>query len=103
MKGLKRLPRILSLTAATRHYGEILDRVRNGKEKFVVHGRGSTGAVVIMSVGEYLSSMAEANSRPRMIRSEAEAIDLHGWSMQDIRREIAEYRRKSRALRAHSR
>jgi prevent-host-death family protein len=92
----KRLPRILKVSRAKRNFGQILERVHGGKERFVVHGRGYAGAIVIMSVEEYLSEFAEARAQFKELRRKAKTSGLKGWTELDINREIRAYRRLSK-------
>jgi len=92
----KVLPRILTLTAAKRNYRNMLNRVHQGKEKFVVHNRGCAEAVVIMSIGEYLSAFVKTYPGIRALRREANVLGLEKWKMQEIRAEMRVFRRKRR-------
>jgi prevent-host-death family protein len=86
-KTKKRLPRILTLTLAKQNYATILDRVHTGKEKFIVHSRGYAEAVVIVSVGEYLSAFTKTHPGLRALRREANVLGLEKWKMEKIRAE----------------
>jgi prevent-host-death family protein len=91
-KTKKRLSRIVTLRTAKRNFGQILDRVRGGKERFVVHSHGYAEAVVILSVGEYLSSFAEARAQFKGLPKKANAAGFKNWTERDISREIRAYR-----------
>jgi hypothetical protein len=86
------LPRILTLTAAKGNYRNMLNRVHQGKEKFVVHSRSCAEGVVIISIGEYLSAFAMAHPQRTALRHQANALGLKRWTMRAIHREIREYR-----------
>jgi hypothetical protein len=74
----------------------MLDRIHSGQERFVVHSRGWAEAVVIMSVGEYLSAFAKKHAGLRALRREANALGLERWKMAEIRAEMKAFRRKHR-------
>jgi hypothetical protein len=98
-KTKKRVPRILTLTIAKRIYGTILERVHAGKERFIVYSRGCAEAVVIVSVGEYLSAFTKTHPGLRALRREANILGLDRWKMEEIRAEMRAFRRKRRTSR----
>ena len=84
-----------ALTARTQ-FGQILRRVKQNKERFVVDRRGEPQAV-IMSVEEYLKNFAK---RPptaiAALRREAKAKRLDQLSLREINLEIRRTRRHRR-------
>ncbi len=84
-----------ALTARTQ-FGQILRRVKQNKERFVVDRRGEPQAV-IMSVEEYLKKFLK---RPpaalAALRREARAKRLDQLSLREINLEIARTRRERR-------
>lgn len=82
-----------ALTARTQ-LGQILRRVRQNKERFVVDKRGEPQAVII-SVEEYLKNFAKTPEVIERIRRAAKKNKR--FSMRAIDIEIARYRRARRA------
>jgi prevent-host-death family protein len=85
---------IPALTARTQ-LGQILRRVRQNKERFVVDRRGIPQAV-IMSVEEYLRNFTRPISVLEEIRQAAKTKGLDGMTMRAINQEIKRYRRERR-------
>ena len=85
---------IPALTARTQ-LGQILRRVRQNKERFVVDRRGIPQAV-IMSVEEYLRNFTRPISVLEEIRQAAKSKGLDGMTMRAINQEIKRYRRERR-------
>ena len=81
-----------ALTARTQ-FGQILRRVREDQEKFVVERRGE-GQAVIISVEEYLRLFAQPVAEFEALRREAKAKGLDRLTLRDINREIKRYRRE---------
>ena len=85
---------IPALTARTQ-LGQILRRVRQNKERFVVDRRGIPQAV-IMSVEEYLRNFTRPISVLEEVRQAAKSKGLDGMTMRAINQEIKRYRRERR-------
>jgi prevent-host-death family protein len=85
---------IPALTARTQ-FGQILKRVQQNKERFVVDKRGEPQAV-IMSIDEYLQNFVKSNSLIDEIHEHARRKGLHHISMRSINREIKKQRRERR-------
>lgn len=85
---------IPALTASTQ-LGQILRRVRENNERFVVDRRGEPQAV-IMSVEEYLRAFTRPVPVLEEIWKESKAKGLDRLTMRDINREIKRYRRERR-------
>lgn len=85
--------RIVPALTARTQLGQILRRVRQNKERFVVDKRGEPQAV-IMSVEEYLNNFGRP---PRVLERIRLAAKKKGpVSMQTINLEIKRYRRERR-------
>lgn len=92
-KTVRRLERIVPALTARTQLGQILRRVRNDKEKFVVERRGEPQAV-ILNVEEYLRLFAKPTSAISAIRREAKAKGLDRLTLRDVNREIKLARRE---------
>jgi prevent-host-death family protein len=86
---------IPALTARTQ-LGQILRRVRSNNERFVVDRRGEPQAV-IMSIEEYLRTIAKASASLKKLRRMAKARKTDSLSLREINLEIKRYRRERRA------
>lgn len=86
--------KISALTARTQ-FGQIMDRAVRRQERFVVDRRGEP-AVIIMSVDDYLETIAPEDIALKKIRDEAKRAGLDRVSMKDIDAEIAAHRREKR-------
>jgi len=87
--------KISALTARTQ-FGQIMNRAVEKQERFLVDRRGEP-AVIIMSVDDYLETIAPEDTALRKIRDEAKRTGLDKLTMEDIDAEIAAYRREKRA------
>lgn len=88
-----RVERIVPALTARTQLGQILRRVRNDKEKFVVEKRGEPQAV-ILNVEEYLRLFSKPISSLTAIRREARAKGLDRLTLREINREIKLARRE---------
>jgi prevent-host-death family protein len=97
MKTAKTRPvlRIVPALTARTQLGQILKRVRQNKERFVVDKRGEPQAV-IMSVEEYLRNFAKPVLVFEEIRKQAKEKGLARLSLRTINQEIKRYRRQRR-------
>jgi prevent-host-death family protein len=86
--------KISALTARTQ-FGQIMDRAVERQERFLVDRRG-TPAVIIMSVDDYLRTIAPEDIALKNIRDEAKRTRLDKLTMEDVDAEIAAYRRETR-------
>lgn len=86
-----------ALTARTQ-FGQILKRVKQNGERFVVDRRGEPQAV-IMSVDEYIRKFAKFPAALKRIHKDAERRGLDRMSLRDINQLIRQVRRARR--RAH--
>jgi prevent-host-death family protein len=87
--------KISALTARTQ-FGQIMNRAVEKQERFLVDRRGEP-AVIIMSVDDYLETIAPEDTALKKIRNEAKRAGLDKWTMEEIDAEIAAYRREKRA------
>jgi len=87
--------KISALTARTQ-FGQIMDRAVEKQERFLVDRRGEP-AVIIMSVDDYLETIAPEDTALKKTRDEAKRAGLDKLTMEDIDAEIATYRREKRA------
>jgi len=82
--------------AARTQFGQILRRVKQNKERFVVDRRGEPQAV-IMSVEDYLKKfVGRPNAALAALRREAKAKGLHQLTLRAINLEIGHARRERR-------
>ena len=86
---------VSALTARTQ-FGQIMRRASQKNERFLVDRRGEP-AVIIMSVKDYINTMAPTPNWLREIGSEAKRKGLNQLSMRQIDAEIAAVRRERRA------
>lgn len=87
--------KISALTARTQ-FGQIMNRAVEKQERFLVDRRGQP-AVIIMSVDDYLETIAPEDTALQKIRDEAKRTGLDKLTMEEIDAEIAAYRREKRA------
>jgi prevent-host-death family protein len=87
--------KISALTARTQ-FGQIMDRAMERQERFLVDRRGEP-AVIIMSVDDYLNTIAPEDTVLREIRDHARKAGLDRLTMEEIDAEIAAYRQEKRA------
>ncbi len=86
--------KISALTARTQ-FGQIMNRAIERRERFLVDRRGAP-AVIIMSVDDYLQTIAPEDIALKNIRDEAKRTGLDKLTMEDVDAEIAAYRREKR-------
>jgi prevent-host-death family protein len=86
--------KISALTARTQ-FGQIMNRAVERQERFLVDRRGAP-AVIIMSVDDYLQTIAPEDIALKNIRDEAKRTGLAKLTMEDVDAEIAAYRREKR-------
>jgi prevent-host-death family protein len=91
----RRVERIVPALTLRTQLGQILRRVRNDKEKFVVERRGEPQAV-ILNVEEYVRLFAKPTPTVKAIRREAKAKGLDRMTLREINREIKLARRELR-------
>lgn len=89
----KAVGRIVTALTARTQLGQILRRVRNGKEKFVVEKRGEPQAI-ILNIEEYVRLFGRKVQSVEAIRREAKAKGSDRLSLREINREIKAARRE---------
>jgi len=87
--------KISALTARTQ-FGQIMNRAVERQERFLVDRRGEP-AVIIMSVDDYLKTIAPEDTALKKVRDEAKSAGLDKLTMEEIDAEIAAHRREKRA------
>ena len=92
----KPIPNIIPALTARTQLGQILKRVRQNNERFVVDKRGEPQAI-IMSVEEYLRQFAKTPAVVKKMRRIAKAKKLDSMSLRKINSMIKRYRRERRA------
>jgi len=85
---------ISALTARTQ-FGQILRRASQKNERFLVDRRGQA-AVIIMSVKDYIDTIAPVPAVLNEIWAEAKSKGLDKLTMREIDAEIAAYRKEKR-------
>jgi prevent-host-death family protein len=85
---------VSALTARTQ-LGQILKRVSKNNERFLVERRGDP-QVIIMSVKDYIATIAPTPDWLKEIGTEAKRKGLNKLSMRQIDAEIADVRRDRR-------
>lgn len=96
------ISRVVPALTARTQFGQILRRVKQNRERFVVDRRGEPQAV-IMSVEEYLQAFAKPQPALDALQEEAKALGLDKLTLKDINREIRAYRRERRKAHVGSR
>lgn len=86
--------KISALTARTQ-FGQIMNRAIERRERFLVDRRGEP-AVIIMSVDDYLQTIAPEDIALKKLRDEAKRNGLDKLTMEDVDAEIAAYRGEKR-------
>jgi len=93
--GTKPVLRVVPALTARTQLGQILKRVRQNKERFVVDRRGEPQAV-IMSVEEYLRNFGKPPLVLQKVRRAAKTKDLDRIPLRTINLEIRRHRRQRR-------
>lgn len=89
------MPKVVSALTARTQFGQIMQRVKNNQERFVVDRRGEPQAV-IMGIEDFLRNVAPEPDIVAAIRAEAKRKGTDRLSMRAIDREIQAYRREKR-------
>jgi prevent-host-death family protein len=90
---------IVSALTARTQFGQILKRATQKNERFVVGKRGEP-KVVIMSIGDFVNTIAPAPAWLKEIQAEAKRTGTSKLTMRQINAEIASSRRKARKTKA---
>lgn len=83
---------------ARTQFGQILDRVTRNRERFVVTKKG-TATAVILSIEDYLRSVAKTPASLAALQEEAKKSGMTNLSLEEIEAEIEAVRQEK----AHSR
>ena len=87
------MPNVVSALTARTQFGQIIRRVKEKNERFVVDRRGEPQAV-IMSIKDYLDTIAPAPAWLKRSWTAAKRSGVAKMSMRDIDTEIRRYRRE---------
>ena len=98
----KSMTNVVSALTARTQLGQIIKRATQRNERFVVDRRGEP-TVVIMSLKDYIDTIAPAPGWLTDIQAEAKRKGLDKLKMRDINRIIAEVRRETRTVKAPKR
>lgn len=91
----KPLGKVVSALTARTQFGQILRRVSQKNERFIVDRRGDPQAI-IMSLRDYINTMAPPPEWLKEIWAESKRKGLDKLTMREIDAEIAAYRREAR-------
>ena len=89
------MPRVLSALTARTQFAQIMERATKKDERFLVSRRGEP-QVIIMSVKDYIDTIAPAPTFLKEIQAEAKRKGLDNLSMREIDAVIAGVRREGR-------
>ena len=92
-------PNVVSAVTARTQFGQIIRRVKQNNERFVVDRRGEPQAV-IMSIQDYLNIAASAPAWLKRSWLAAKRAGVAGMTMRDIDSEIRRYRREKEKRRS---
>ena len=91
----KRVPRVVSALTARTQFGQILRRASQKNERFIVDRRGDP-QVIIMSLKDYIDTIAPAPKWLKEIWAESKRKGTDQLTMRQIDAEIAAARREQR-------
>jgi prevent-host-death family protein len=89
------MPKVISALTARTQFGQIIKRAQEKNERFLVDRRGEP-AVVIMSVKDYVNTIAPAPDSLKEMWAEAKQKRRNTLGMREIDAEIKAYRREQR-------
>jgi prevent-host-death family protein len=89
------MPNVISALTARTQFGQIMRRARENQERFVVDKRGEP-QVIIMSVTDFIDTIAPAPGFLKEIWAESKRKGLNKLTMREIDSEIAAARRELR-------
>ena len=90
------MPKTISALTARTQFGQILKRVSEKGERFVVGRRGEPKAI-IMGIADFIDTIAPSPKFLKEIWAEAKRKGLDELTMREIDAEIQAYRREKRA------
>jgi prevent-host-death family protein len=85
------MTRKVSAHIARTQFGQIMDRAIDHDERFLIERNGEP-AVLIMSVADYIKSIAPEDPALKEIRNNAKRVGLDKLTMEEIDAEIASHR-----------
>jgi len=85
--------KVVSALAARTQFGQIMRRAKKDQTRFIVDRRGEP-QVVIMSIKDFLKTIAPEQKVLAVIRAAARKNGKNKLSMREIDREIRAYRRE---------
>ncbi len=91
------MPKVISALTARTQFGQIIKRAQEKNERFLVDRRGEP-AVIIMSVKDYVNTIAPAPDFLKELWAEAKRKGLDTLTKREIDAEIRAYRREQRTL-----
>jgi prevent-host-death family protein len=89
------MPKVISALTARTQFGQIIKRAQEKNERFLVDRRGEP-AVIIMSVKDYVNTIAPVPDSLKKLWTEAKRKGLDTLTMREIDAEIRAYRREQR-------
>jgi prevent-host-death family protein len=89
------MPKVISALTARTQFGQIMKRAQEKSERFLVDRRGAP-AVIIMSVKDYVTTIAPAPDSLSELWAEAKRKGLDTLTRREIDAEIRAYRREQR-------
>ena len=89
---------VSALTARTQ-FGQILKRVKNNNERFVIDRRGEPQAI-IMSLSDYIDTIAPEPGWLKRVREASKRRGTNALTMRDIDTIVADTRRQLRSKRS---
>jgi prevent-host-death family protein len=89
------MTRKVSAHIARTQFGQIMDRAIDHDERFLVERNGEP-AVLIMSVADYIKTIAPEDPALKEIRDNAKRVGLDKLTMEEVDAEIAAHRRGKR-------
>jgi prevent-host-death family protein len=90
------MPKVISALTARTQFGQIMKRAQEKNERFLVDRRGEP-AVIIMSVKDYVTTIAPAPDFLQELWAEAKRKGLDTLTKREINAEIKAYRREQRS------
>jgi prevent-host-death family protein len=89
------MPKVISALTARTQLGQIIKRAQEKNERFLVDRRGEP-AIIIMSVKDYVKTIAPAPASLKELWAEAKRKGLDTLTRREIDVEIRAYRREQR-------
>lgn len=87
------MPKIISALEARTQFGQIMERASERDERFVVDRRGEP-TVVIMSVRDYINTVAPEHEVLARIGAASKRRGTHKLTLREIGEEITAYRKE---------